>query len=70
MRRIGGNHYAYATFSPLEINEVTGGFMLGLMMKLSAPDPQQDGTRSSRRRSEVIQAGAGYVDPNGNFALR
>jgi hypothetical protein len=54
MRKICNNHYAYASLSPLELNEMTGGFMMGLIMRFSAPALQQDGIRKSCRHGETI----------------
>ena len=65
MRKISSSHYAYATVSPLELNEMTGGFMMGLIMKFSVPALQHDG-----RRDETMRTGAGYVDPSDNIAPR
>jgi len=66
MRKISNNHYAYASLSPLELNEMTGGFMMGLIMKFSVPALQHDG----RQEAETMRTGARYVDADDNIAPR
>ena len=68
MRRISNNYHAYGTLSPLELNEMTGGFMMGLIMKFSAPVLQPE-IRKSWREGESIND-ARYDDANDKFVPR
>ena len=62
--------HAFRTLSPIELDEVTGGFMMSLIVKLAAPALQKDCIKKLTREGEMIYCGSGYVDANGNIRPR
>jgi len=70
MRRTSNNDNAYRTLSPLELHEVTGGFMMSLVVKLAAPALQKDCLKKLTREGEMMYCGSNYVDGDGNIVPR
>lgn len=70
MRKTATNDHVFRTLSPLELNEVTGGFMMSLIVKLAAPALEKDCLKKLTREGEMMYCGSGYVDANGNVRPR